>query len=70
MSSLQGLVLRLHAYGLATALDACSLWGVKGAEAPPRGPAEQRMWVLLWQLVSGMSAARCVLDRQSHTLKP
>lgn len=62
MCSPQGLVLRLHAYGLATAPDACSLWSVTGAAAPPLDPTEQRMWVLLWQLVSGVSAARCVLD--------
>ena len=56
---LQALRTRLHAYGLATALDACALWHVAGAAALPDHPPARRVSVLLWQLLSGVSAARC-----------
>ncbi len=56
---MQGLAARLHAYGLATAPDACALWGVEGGPALPTEPAARRVCVLLWQLLTGVSAARC-----------
>jgi hypothetical protein len=55
----QGLAARLHAFGLATAPDACALWGVEGGPALPPDAAARRVCVLLWQLLTGVSAARC-----------
>ncbi|KAK9837237.1 hypothetical protein WJX81_000930 [Elliptochloris bilobata] len=54
----KGLLARLRGYGLATAPHACELWQVEGAAALPEDRVARRICALLWQLVTGVSAAR------------